>query len=102
MEHVQPIFDILNWIDINVPWEGVLASGVLSGILVGPQRLVKKWFKHNKIVIITFIGVLGPTLMFAWSYLLNTYPTAPQIVAVQGLALAFATQPFYYLMVKPL
>jgi hypothetical protein len=101
-EILKQIVDVLNWIAINIPWEAVLASGALSTLLIGPQKLIKRWFEHNEQVIITFIGIVGPTLMFTYNYLIHHYPTDPQIVALQGLALSFATQPFYFVMVKPI
>lgn len=102
MHYVDIAITILNWVATHIPWDGLIASGLLSALLVGPQKVIKSWFTHNEPVIIGFITVLGPVLMLAWSYLIHQYGTDPSIVALQGLALAFATQPFYFIMVKPL
>ena len=95
------VMTVLNWLSVNIPWGAVLASGLLSGLLIGPQKLVKRWFKRNEQVIITIIGIVGPTAVAAWTYLIHNYGTDPRIVVVQGLAVSFATQPFYFMFWKP-
>lgn len=101
-QYIQQVFDILNWIANNLSLLTVIAPAVLSGLYVAPQKVIKKWFVKNERVIITFIGTASVVIMFAWSYLIHNYSTVPQVVALQGLALAFSTQPFYFIMIKPL
>lgn len=101
LHYIKVAVDILNWIALNAPWEAIIASGVLSGLLVGPQKLVKKLFEHNEQVMILIVGCAG-LLVAGGNYLLHTPTQEPTIVALQGLALAFGSQPFYFIIVKPL
>jgi hypothetical protein len=95
------IMAALNWAAVNVPWAAVVASGVLPGLLLGPQKLFKRWFKNHEPWIIGFIAIVGPTITVAWSYILHHYGTDPHVVLLQGLALSFTTQPFYFMVWKP-
>jgi hypothetical protein len=95
------VMTVLNWLARNVPWDAVAASGVLSGLLIGPQKIVKKWFEHNEPIIIAVIGLVGPLVVASWTYLLHHYGTDPRIVVLQGLAVSFMTQPFYFVVWKP-
>lgn len=105
MDTVVHIFNevmtILNWLAKNIPWDAVVASGVLTGLLAGPQRLFKKWFDNHEPIIITLIAVTGPTVVAAWTYILHHYGTDPRLVVLQGLAVSFMTQPFYFMVWKP-
>lgn len=95
------VMDLLNWIAVNIPLQGIIASGVLSGVLIAPQKAFKKWFEHNEIWIISLIAIVGPIIMIVWNYLIHNYPTDPRIVALEGFSLSFATQPFYFAFWKP-
>jgi hypothetical protein len=95
------LIDWLNYAAVNIPWEAVAASGVLSGLLLGPQKLVKKYVQHNEQVMIVLVGVSG--IVVAGVHYLATAPTTnPKFIALQGLALSFLTQPFYFIVWKPL
>lgn len=101
MHLLHQIIDILNYAAVHIPWDAVLASGVLSGVLIGPQRAIKKWFEHNEQIMILTVAAAG--LLVAGTHYLMTTPSAnPSIIAVQGLVLAFMTQPFYFIVWKPL
>jgi hypothetical protein len=105
MEIVLHVFNqlmaALNWVAVNVPWAAVVASGILPGLLMGPQRLFKRWFKNHEPWIVGFIAVLGPVIVATWSYILHHYGTDPRMALLQGLALSFSTQPFYFIVWKP-
>jgi xanthosine utilization system XapX-like protein len=79
----------------------LLTSGILSGLLIGPQKAIKKWFEHNEQVMILTVAAAG-MLVAGAHYLINTPSANPSIIAVQGLVLAFMTQPFYFIVWKPL
>jgi hypothetical protein len=96
------IMAALNWLAVNVPWDGLVAAGVMTGLLTFPKQLFKRWFANHEPWIIGFIAVVGPTLVAAWSYILHHYGTDPHVVLLQGLALSFTTQPFYFIVWKPL
>lgn len=95
----------LNSLAVHIPWstlgEGLLASGVLSAFLTAPYHFIKKWFEHHSEVMIVVVGLSGLAVSGV-NYLLKTPTTDPTIVALQGFAIAFGTQPFYKLMLKPL
>lgn len=102
MAHIfHQILEILNYIAVHTPWDAVAASGLLSGILIGPQRAIKKWFEHNEQIMILTVGAAG-ILVAGTHYLISTPSVNPSIIAVQGLVLAFMTQPFYFIVWKPL
>lgn len=88
---------ILNTIATNVPWDLVIASGVLSPVLV----IVKKWLDiQSEKVMMTLVlvfGMLGATA----TYLLTVETADPTIIAAQGLMVAAMSQPFYFLVIKP-
>jgi hypothetical protein len=108
----------LNWFAVHVigqiPWEAIAASGILSGLLLIPQKLIKKavddaekvavlpFIKLNREqIMIVLVGLAGLTAS-AIHYLVSTPTANPSLVALQGLAVSFGTQPFYFLIVKPL
>lgn len=105
METVVHIYNevmvVLNWLAVNLPWGAIAASGILSGLLIGPQKAIKRWYERNEQIMITLIAIVGPTAMAAWTYILHHYGTDPRIVVVQGLAISFMTQPFYFMVYKP-
>lgn len=92
----------IHWSTILTFLQIVFVSTGLSALFVGPQKAIKKWFEHNEVIIIGLIGVTSTALMFVWNYLVHSYPTNPHLTAVQGFALAFSTQPVYFIIVKPL
>jgi xanthosine utilization system XapX-like protein len=118
MEHLlsilQTAYDGLNWFALNViaqvPWDAVAASGILSGLLLFPQKLIKKLVDDTQKVpfiklnreqfMICLVGLAGLAVS-AVHYLLSVPTNNPSLVALQGLALSFGTQPFYFLAWKP-
>lgn len=97
----QEVLVILNWLALNVPWEAILALPVISAILLVPKRFVKRVFVHSELIMILLVGVAG--LVTSVGHYLSTTPELhPSIVALQGLAISFGTQPVYYALIKPL
>lgn len=105
MEYVEIARDALNWLAVTLPWDVIIESGALSGalavLLVGPYRIVKRYFEHYKEVMTIVVGVGGVALTFG-QYLLSTPQYAPQLAVLQGLAVAYGSQPFYKIVLKPL
>jgi len=101
MEILTTILSILNYLARHVPWDAILASGILAPLLLIPKRIVKKNFIHNQQVMIIVVGIAG-LLVAAGNYLMNTPTSNPSIIAIQGAAIAFMTQPIYFIVVKPL
>jgi hypothetical protein len=93
--------EVLHHINValnNIPWGAVAASGVLSPVLLA----VKKWFSvQSEKVMITLVAASG-MLVAGANYLLHVPTHEPTIIALQGAAIAFGTQPFYFFIVKPL
>jgi hypothetical protein len=101
MQHVlAEVTNFLNWLATNLPISGIMASGALSAALVGPKQLVEKWFVHYKAVMITLVGI-GGILIAGVHYMVASPDYSWQIVYLQGLAIAFGTQPFYRILIKP-
>jgi hypothetical protein len=87
----------LNYLATHIPWAAVGASGVLSPLLLG----IKKWFSvQSEKVMITLVA-LSSMIVAGAHYLLSVPTHDPTVIAVQGAALAFMTQPFYFFIVKP-
>ena len=101
MEILTIILNGLNFAAKNVPWDAILASGILSPLLLIPKRVVKKYFIHQEQVMIIVVGLAG-LLVAAGNYLLHVPNQNPGIIAIQGAVLAFMTQPIYFIVVKPL
>jgi len=98
MEVLHSIGNSLNYLAVHVPWSAVAASGLLSPILLG----IKKWFSvQSEKVMISLVAVSG-MLVAGANYLLHVPTHDPTIIAAQGAAIAFMTQPFYFFVVKPL
>lgn len=96
-EILKQTIEILNYVATNVPLDAIIASGVLSPILLG----FKKVFGVNsEKVMITMVGIAG-ILVATGNYLLHVPTSDPTVIAMQGAVLAFMTQPFYFLLVKP-
>lgn len=98
MEVVQTV---LNWLAVNVPWEAVLATGALTWALQLPKHWIKKWYKHYELIMIlsAFVGSFGLVVL---NYVQSNPTFAPQLLAVQAAAMAWMTQPWYRLIVKPM
>lgn len=94
---MQEVLDIANKIAASIPWDAIIASGILSPLLLG----IKKWFSvQSEKVMITLVGTVA-VLTAAGHYLLTVPTSDPSIIAVQGAVLAFMTQPIYFFIVKP-
>lgn len=98
--NLQTVIDALNWTTVNVPWAGIAASGALSAVLEAPKKLVQSWFVHDKVVMVSLVGI-GGILIAGSHYLLANPDYGWSLVFLQGLAIAFGTQPFYRVLVKP-
>jgi hypothetical protein len=95
---VQNILHTVNAVLANVPWSAVAASGLLSPVLLA----IKKWFSvQSERVMISLVALSG-MLVAGGSYLLHVPTHDPTIIALQGAAIAFGTQPFYFFIVKPI
>lgn len=98
---IQTIINYANEFATNVPWDAIVASGVLSPVIL----LLKKWLnikddKRREKVMISLVLTLS-MLTAAGNYLLHVPSQDPSIIALQGAALAFMTQPVYFFIVKP-
>lgn len=97
MEIVHSILNVLNWIALNVPWDLVIASGLLSPVALG----FKKWrdIQSEKFMmtLVLILGVAGA----AATYLMETPTTDPSIIAARGLMIAAMSQPWYFVIYKP-
>ncbi len=94
---MEQVISILNTIATNIPWDLVIASGILSPLLV----IIKKWMhiQSEKVMmsLVLLFGVLGA----AATYLLTVETADPSIIAVQGLMIAAMSQPIFFILVKP-
>lgn len=95
---MQQILDVANYIVTHVPWDVLIASGILSPLLLA----IKKWFSvQSEKVMISLVAFVA--LMTATGHYLLTVPTGnPSVIAVQAAVLAFMTQPIYFFVVKPI
>lgn len=97
MDIAQTTLNVLNWLALNIPWDLVLASGILSPLLLG----VKKWFsvQSEKVMmsLVLVFGVVGAAV----TYLMGTPTTDPSIIAAHGLMIAAMSQPVFFILVKP-
>jgi hypothetical protein len=98
MDVLHSATNAINYLAVHIPWAAVGASGVLSPVLLG----VKKWFSVQSEKVMISLVALSSMLVAAGHYLLNVPTHDPTIIAAQGAALAFMTQPFYFFIVKPL
>ena len=97
MDIAHTTLNVLNWLALNIPWDLVVASGILSPLALG----FKKWRDvQSEKVMMTIVLVLGVAGAAA-TYLLNTPTTDPSIIAVRGLMIAAMSQPWYFLVYKP-
>lgn len=94
---MEQFIQTLNSVAVMIPWDLVIASGVLSPVVL----LVKKWLHlQSEKVMMTLVLVLS-TLGAAVSYVLTTTSADPSIIAAQSLMVAAMSQPVYYILVKP-
>lgn len=94
---MQDVLNILNYVAASIPWDAVIASGILSPLLLG----VKKWFSVQSEKVMIVLVLISGVLVASGNYLLNVPTSDPSIIAVQGAVLAFMTQPIYFFVVKP-
>lgn len=97
MEVLHSVANVLNYLAVHVPWQAVAASGMLSPVLLG----IKKWFSVQSEKVMISLVMLSGMLLSGAHYLMTVPTHDPSIIAVQGAALAFLTQPFYFFIVKP-
>lgn len=94
---MQQTLQTVNSIAQMIPWDLVIASGVLSPVVL----VIKKWLsiQSEKVMmtLVLLVSMIGATA----SYLLGTTSSDPTIIAVQGFMVAAMSQPVYYLAVKP-
>lgn len=88
----------LNYLAVHVPWSAVAASGALSPILLA----IKKWFSVQSEKVMISLVALSGMLVAGANYLLHVPTHDPTVIALQGAAIAFLTQPFYFFIVKPI
>jgi hypothetical protein len=94
---MNEILDTINDVAKAIPWELVIASGVLSPAVLA----VKKWLGiQNEKVMMALVLVSG-LIGAAVTYILSVPTDDPSIIAVRGLMIAAMSQPVYYLLVKP-
>ena len=102
---LQIILENLNYLAQSVPWESFFewlsASGILAALLMPVYKLIQKWFKHHKQVMLSVVGIVSMLVSFGHFIFIN-HAADPGVVFLRGLAVAFATQPFYQYMIKPL
>lgn len=95
---MEQVISILNWLAVNIPWDLVIASGILSPVVL----IVKKWLHlQSEKVMMTLVLVLS-MLGSALTYILTSSSDVPSIIATQGLMVAAMSQPIYFLCLKPL
>jgi hypothetical protein len=94
---MEQVLSTLNTISQAIPWDLVMASGILSPAVL----LVKKWLHlQSEKVMMTLVLVLS-MIGSAVTYILSTNSADPSIIAVQGLMVAAMSQPVFFLVVKP-
>lgn len=98
MEVLNTIANAVHWVAQNAPWAAVLAAGILSPILLAIKKKFKVQSEKVMICLVAFAGLV----VAGGNYLLHVPTQNPTIIALQGLAVAFMTQPFYFFIVKPL
>lgn len=99
--YINILIQGLNWMAVNLPWNAIIGSGALSVLLVGPNKMIKAWFKHHEQIMPFVVGAAG-VLAVAIHGLMTVPAVQPALILVEGLAVAYGTQPFFKLMVKPL
>lgn len=89
----QHVFEVI------IPY--IAASGVISTLMVAPYKYIKRWFEHHKTIMILLIGVVSLVVANV-VYVFRTPSSDPGIAQLQGLTIAFVTQPIYLIVIKPL
>jgi hypothetical protein len=94
---ISQVLQTINDFATYMPWDALLAAGIISPTLVG----FKKWLsiQSERVMILLVILVSLGTVT---SHYLLTVPTHdPSIIGVQTAVLAFMTQPVFFFIVKP-
>lgn len=91
------INEVLNWLAVNVPWDLVIASGVLSPVLLGLKKLKKIESEKIMSTLVIVISVIGAAI----SYIMSSTADTPAIIITQGLIVAAMSQPWYFALYKP-
>lgn len=94
---MDEIVKILNYLATNMPWEALVASGIISPLLVGIKKVLSVQSERVMISLVLIVSILAAT----GHYLLTVPTSNPSIIAMQGAVLAFMTQPVYFFLVKP-
>lgn len=100
MNILQDVINVLNWIALNIPWEAIAATGVITALLEPIKKWVKKIFVHYDWVMVLLAGLVSLVVVTV-NYLLNDPTYAPKLVPVIAAAMAYGTQPFYKILFKP-
>lgn len=100
MNILQDVINVLNWIALNIPWEAIVATGLITALLEAPKRWIKNIFVHYDWVMIILAGIVSLVVVTV-NYLLNDPTYAPKLVPVIAAAMAYGTQPFYKILFKP-
>lgn len=95
---LHSILDGANYLAVHVPWAAVIASPLVSGLIVA----IKKWFSVQSERVMISLVALVAMIVAGGNYLLHVPTHDPSIIAVQAAVLAFMTQPAYFFIVKPL
>ena len=102
---MESAINVLNWIAVNVPWKEIFESGALTAavtvLLVPVYRIVKKYYDHHKEVMVIAVGLTGLVASYVQAYL-SANPSRLGYASIRGFAIAFGTQPFYKIVLKPL
>lgn len=94
---ISTLVNYLNDFANVIPWDAILASGILSPLMVPVIKFVKAERDITKLLLV----FLGGTGIAIGHYLLTTPTDNPSIVLMQGAVLTFMAQPFWHLLVKP-
>lgn len=87
----------LNWLAINIPWDVIIAAGILSPI--GLYIKKKRNIESDKVML--FIIILLSTIAAVGSYLLTVTTADPSIIAAKSALIYFTSQPIYILCLRP-
>lgn len=97
MEILQNILNTLNQLAVAMPWDALIAAGILSPALVA----IKKWLSiQSEKVMVTLVIVLAAAAAGV-TYLMTATFTDPSMIGVKTAIIAFMSQPVYFFIVKP-
>ena len=82
-------------------WPILVASGIISALMIKPYKIIKKFFVHHEQVMLITIGTVT-FLATNLVYLANTPNVEPWIVQLYAGTIAFMTQPFWKIILKPM